>query len=645
MKRLIIFFIFVLLAVSGCGNLLAEDVTPPPGAEIIQQTQEADVVSDSFLYPLVPPSVQAGSLIYKEKCEPCHGQRGLGDGPSAVDLPNPVTAIGSKQVARQASPAEWYRIVTEGNLDRFMPPFDSLSDRERWDVVAYSFSLSTQENDLAQAETIFMGYCAGCHGEQVSGESPPAAGPQSSIISFQDLEGMATKSSQDIYQAVTEGVNSEMPAFKDQISDTERWLLSDYVRNLLFDRSGERINGEQAGDVDLMDAASSDSSESDGVQGLGESPSLEVGSVNGEVINGSSGEVPPGISVTLYGFDQVQQVYTATTQIDADGHFSFTEVEMPPDRVFMATTEFNGVTYGSNIGTAHADGMNLELPITVYESSTDTSDLVADRLHLFYELLDEGTLRVVELYIISNRGARTIVAEEEGLPVIEFMLPDAAQNLEIQDGQIGDGRYVGTANGFGDTIGVRPGSGNYQIMFTYLMPFERNTSLQHSLPLPAEAVVVLAPENLRIKTDDLEDMGLRDVQGVQYQMFSTTSMAAGGEMAVILSGSMGGSFFNAIPGSTTSLILGLSALVVALIGAGIWLHRRNQALNGKVVPAAQIDDSMLVEEDADTVMDAIVALDDLYREGELPEDAYQQRRLELKARLKELMRQESGADD
>jgi hypothetical protein len=36
-------------------------------------------------------------------------------------------------------------------------------------------------------------------------------------------------------------------------------------------------------------------------------------------------------------------------------------------------------------------------------------------------------------------------------------------------------------------------------------------------------------------------------------------------------------------------------------------------------------------------MDAIIALDDLYKAGELPEDAYQQRRLELKEKLNQVV--------
>jgi len=38
------------------------------------------------------------------------------------------------------------------------------------------------------------------------------------------------------------------------------------------------------------------------------------------------------------------------------------------------------------------------------------------------------------------------------------------------------------------------------------------------------------------------------------------------------------------------------------------------------------------------LMDAIIALDELYQAGELPEAAYLERREELKARLKEMAR-------
>ena len=41
-------------------------------------------------------------------------------------------------------------------------------------------------------------------------------------------------------------------------------------------------------------------------------------------------------------------------------------------------------------------------------------------------------------------------------------------------------------------------------------------------------------------------------------------------------------------------------------------------------------------ESPEALLDAIVALDDLYQAGELPEAAYQQRRAELKERLRQI---------
>lgn len=644
MKRTLIVLPTVLLFLSACGNLLAGDITPPPGAAVAQQTQEPEIISEA-LYPLVPPSVVDGKLIYEEKCEPCHGTRGLGDGPSASELPNPVTAIGSEEVARKASPSGWYRIVTEGNLERFMPPFDSLSDRERWDVVAYAFSLSTQQNDSVQAASLYSQYCADCHGEGGNGEGLLSADIQTAPASFKDMKVMVTKTSQDFYQTITEGVGSEMPAFSEQISEQERWLLSDYIRDLLFYQASDLASVGTPDKSNQMDIDASEQPASGDALLDDDASLLEIGSVVGDVINASSGEALTGAEVTLYGFDEIQQVYTATTRLDADGNFTFSNVEMPPDRVFMTTTEYGGITYGSNVGTAHADGMILELPIMVYETTTDQSQLIADRLHFFYELLDAETMRVVELYIISNRSDKTVVAEDEGSPVVEFILPDVAKNIEIEDGTIGDGRYVSTENGFGDTVSVRPGTGTYQIMYTYLVPYERNLTVSHTLPLAAEAIVVLAPENLRIKTDSLQNDGLRDVQGIQYQMFSSTNMPAGEKMEVTLSGSIGSSFFSSISGSTSSLLLGLAALVIVLVGGGIWLYRRNQEMNGKSAPDVDIVEDSSLEEDEDAIMDAIIALDDLYRDGKLPDEAYHQRRSELKARLKEIMGVESRSDD
>jgi hypothetical protein len=72
-----------------------------------------------------------------------------------------------------------------------------------------------------------------------------------------------------------------------------------------------------------------------------------------------------------------------------------------------------------------------------------------------------------------------------------------------------------------------------------------------------------------------------------------------------------------------------------LVVAGVWLYRRNARVAGE---PDDDDEYEPVEdgtyEDPDSIVDAIIALDDLYAAGELPEEAYQQRRAELKERLR-----------
>src|SRR4030067_2245808 len=95
----------LLLLLSACSFSLAEDITPPPGAEIPAEMPSQPPPSGP-LYPLISPNPAEGALIYTDKCAPCHGPSGLGDGPQASQLPNPPAALAALEVAPQPTPAD-----------------------------------------------------------------------------------------------------------------------------------------------------------------------------------------------------------------------------------------------------------------------------------------------------------------------------------------------------------------------------------------------------------------------------------------------------------------------------------------------------------------------------------------------------------
>ena len=639
-------FPLALLFLSACSFSLAEDITPPPGSEL-PATMPTQAEISGPLYPMIPPNPAAGALIYAEKCASCHGDTGRGDGPQANQLPNPPIPLGDALVARQARPADWYTMVTQGNLERFMPPFNSLTDRQRWDVVAYAFTLSAPMETVARGQELYAANCAECHGANGRGDGPGAASLQASTTDFTDQEEMAGKSAADLYQAITAGVPPTMPAFVDTISEDDRWALAEYLRTLSFTSPGENTAAASPATQGPFVTQALETPNATGIPGsavpgtgantpVAGTPAVNAGLITGQVLNASGADLPTDLTIALHGFDEMQQTYSATTTAQPDGTFRFEDVAMPPGRAFIASAEYQDIAYSSDVAVVEDGATDLQLPFAIYESTTDPAVLSVDRLHFLFEYTEPDTLRVVELYIISNLGDRTLVADNEGEPTITFRLPEGATNLQFQDGALGE-RYVESEGGFGDTAVIRPGFGNHQVVISFDLPYKRRADLIQPIDLTTNAAVVLIPEDgLMVKSEQLEDAGVRDVQGMSYHMYNASRLEPGTSLSIRISGKPGGR--GLIAGTSTNLLIGTLAFGLVLIGAGVWLFARNRSLRGEEIEPNIAMESLptgSAAQDAETLLDAILALDDQYQAGELPEEAYRQRRAELKAMLKD----------
>jgi mono/diheme cytochrome c family protein len=202
-------FTFLL---SACNFTLAEDITPPPN--YVPPTPAPTL---GPLYPAQAPSTENGAVIFAEKCAPCHGATGLGDGEQGIQLGVTVPAFGLSEIARPASLAQWYTTVTRGNMERFMPPFTSLSDQQRWDVVAYAMTLHTAQEEIESGQKLFEVNCADC-----------------SMDFFKDQSKMSPLSEVELARIIKQG-NEEVKAFGSTLSDNEVWAVAAYLRTLSFD--------------------------------------------------------------------------------------------------------------------------------------------------------------------------------------------------------------------------------------------------------------------------------------------------------------------------------------------------------------------------------------------------------------------------
>ena len=206
MKKTVLFLVGVLFLtlLTGCAVSLASDVTPPPNYQA--PTEQESVIGRTSTAPILPPDIVEGKLIYQEKCQPCHGEKGLGDGIQSSQLPVPAAEIGKIDFAKDKKPSDWYKIITIGDIENFMPGFQSLNDRQRWNVTAYILTLSMDFEENA-TKALFKQNCETCH----------TKGNSNQTTDFSDFGSLIDFSQNEISQIVQNGNSKGMPAFKGKI--------------------------------------------------------------------------------------------------------------------------------------------------------------------------------------------------------------------------------------------------------------------------------------------------------------------------------------------------------------------------------------------------------------------------------------------
>ncbi len=498
-------------------------------------------------------------------------------------LSNPVAPLGDPDLARLAAPADWYQMVTTGNMQNFMPPFSSLSVPERWDVIAYAYTLSMTPEEVIHGQELYAENCAICHGERGEGDGPEAGSLSVSPVDFTDQEFMGTRSAVDLFQSITDGLG-EMHSYAD-LAEADRWALTSFLRTLTF------------ADVTPEPAQEDDLSETPDGQELPElTPTLENAGVENPSVEDAECtdghryhrnrlriRQPVAIqfgSETIYLRGYESRFIPTTLTISDDGIAMADDVPMQPEQVIFATTDHEGVVYSSDIGVVEPEMNSVTLAIPYYEPTTDLSLLKAERLHIFFEFVGEESMQVYVLYIFSNTSDKVLAAENANEPVLVFSLPEGAVNLQRDTGM--EFQDVDLPNGFG-LLTVYPSAEQYQILYSFEMPYEKN-KVDFDLPigLDTSAVIVMIPEGgLKIESDQLMDAGMRDIEGVSYNMYNGSNLRAGDSLGMEVSGkpkapAVSGEEAASVE-TSTGLVIGLAAFGVMLIGAGVYLWLRNRS--------------------------------------------------------------------
>jgi len=590
--------ILSFILVASCS--LAEDITPPPGYEQSLPPPAPTAAAVEIGYPLTAPSVPRGASIYVEKCVRCHGPNGDGQGELAAQLQFPPANFTDPALVANTTPRRWADIITNGNLEKFMPPWgDSLSESQRWNLVAYLYSFSAPAERLETGKAVYEANCAECHGGDGQGDGK--------LPDFTNQEYMAAKSNQEFFDSVAKPDHN----IAAQLSAADVLAAVDYTRALSFDFRA---------------------------------PEITQGTITGQLTNGTTGSaVPAGQPVELHIFDNFEETETLTAELAADGSFEFTGIEPKTGRALIVTTRYGDVLYASEVAEASPDQPDYHLPITVYDSTADPSAITVDRMHIVFEF-GSGVAQVGELFLLSNTGDKTLRPEAEDGYTASFALPSGYIDLAFQDGELGD-LYVPTADGFADTSPLRPGEGVRQILASFKLAYADSLTFTQTITYPAAVVNILLPEaGVTLTGSNIVDGGVQDLQGSSFHLYTLTNVNAGDTLTFELngkpqaaSGEPTGSEPTAVAPAfdlRSASIGGLSLALAVAIVTYWWVQRKEVV----VVKATSSRDLAARREE---LLAEIAELDEGFDNGEYPESDYRKEREKLKRELKRLMAQGS----
>lgn len=337
-----------------------------------------------------------------------------------------------------------------------------------------------------------------------------------------------------------------------------------------------------------------------------------------------------GLQVELAGYEDFELVYQDAIPLNSNTQVVFNEVPLPEGRVYFASIELSGAIYRSEIVELSPETSLLELTIQIFETTTNTDGLSIDRVHLLIDFPSPDLAQIVEIYIMSNLGDATVVAANPGDVSVSFPLPEDAESIEFENGALGQ-RYLKTDDGFGDTVSIPPGSGVYQVLVYYQVPINRNRiDFSQQFNYPVQAVVVMTPAGEAvIKGSDLEDGGVQSIPNGSVQLYSGSSFGRGESLKFRLTVESSGSSVTGTDSQFLSqeLVIGAGLTGVVVFLVGIWLFLRQRG-GDRVV-----DEEITGSAEKDLILDSIIALEDLYQEGEIKEEEYQKKRQEYKDRL------------
>lgn len=229
------------------------------------------------------------------------------------------------------------------------------------------------------------------------------------------------------------------------------------------------------------------------------------GAISGMVLNGTTGQPQPNISVILMKMGAAGPEDVGDGKTDAQGKFSL-NAETSAQGPTLVRAIVDGVTYTKVIppGTP-SEGLTLE----VYNAGKEKGSAKVSKHMIFFDPMADG-LKISEAYLFTNDGKLTWNDPAEG--TLHFYLPPSAQGKVRIDATAPGGMPLQEApiktnkpDIYKVNFAVRPGETRFDL--SYSATYKEGEAFSGKVATDDENTYLIVPKGVTLSGDNLNDMG------------------------------------------------------------------------------------------------------------------------------------------
>lgn len=254
-----------------------------------------------------------------------------------------------------------------------------------------------------------------------------------------------------------------------------------------------------------------------------------------KVSNGTpGGSSPAGDPIIVDIYVHSKPMYSMNEKVGSDGTAVFEEVPAGPMFMALARVEHQNVAFSGPAARLPAGDKPVEASVTVYDSSSDLSNLTVSMHHIIIES-QARSLVVSEFLQLSNNSNNAICAAQPGGPVVSVGLPKGYANFTPKS-HFQQEALVMDEDGFYDKMAVAPG--RYEASYSYtlevdspVMEIGRKITLDTS-----QLVIFVKVPSLKIEGLDAASSRMTDSEGSPIEYYKKSNLAAGDQLNFNISG-------------------------------------------------------------------------------------------------------------